>query len=243
MLEKKKAFIVAVDGPAGSGKSSVCSSCAKDLGWIHVNTGMFYRAAALLTIRNKFDYNTQKELILKKVQYLASQFQWDYEKGLLLLDDEVLNNKLNTPEIGQLASKLASIPEVRSKLHTAQRNLGLKAPAGAILDGRDIASVIFPDADLKVFLTASLKSRAKRRFLQLKKDLHQKNPLVNSLDEIEKSLNSRDHHDSQRKVAPLRKDPEAKVLDTSFLSFEESINALKKMIMTYKNKKTEQLKT
>lgn len=236
MPSQDKAFIVAVDGPAASGKSSVCSACADELAWIHVNTGMFYRATALLTHRKKLQIDQDLDAILVQANYLATHFKWNYKKGLLLLDGEVLNPKLSAIKIGDLASKLASIPELRHCLLSAQRTLGLKAPEGAILDGRDIASVVFPDAHLKIFLTASLKARAQRRWLQIKRlSLQEKQT---SLAEIEKAIAARDKFDSERKTAPLKQDPDALLFDTSLLSFRESIAELKKIILSHQNKRS-----
>lgn len=218
-LERPK--IVAVDGPAGSGKSSLCFRVCQTVGWTYINTGALYRAVGLLVVREGVDLDDEKS-IAAAVPTISRQLSWRDAERALFLNNTNLTPALETEEAGYAASKVAKLPLVRHALLPLQRNLTLSAPKGALVDGRDIGTVVFPDADLKIFLTASLDERAMRRLRQLGSDAEQ--PGV--FEEIKAGLAKRDGRDAGRDVAPLRQAEDAVALDTSAMDIDESIAAI-----------------
>lgn len=227
MATRDGAWVVAVDGPAGSGKSSICAEVAKDLGWSYVNTGMLYRALAYLLLHEGID--TADEAALRRfLEVFLRNFFWDLANKKILWKGKDISPLLSSVEVGNQSSLIAKIPLVRSHLLPLQRELARKAYPGILLDGRDIATVVCPDAHLKVFMTASLAVRAKRRLLQLKREGNQKElpTLARLIDDMAK----RDAQDSKRSIAPLRKAHDAVELDTSELSFSQAVDGLKALI-------------
>ncbi len=218
--------IVAVDGPAGSGKSSICATVCKDLGWSYVNTGALYRAIGLLAMDR--DVSLVDGPHLKKIlDEFSETVRWEHEKAKLYVGMDDFTPRLNSVEAGNSASFVAKMPMVRDALMPLQRKLSLSAPRGAIVDGRDIGTVIFPDADIKIFMTASLEQRARRRLKQLETsgtstDL--------SHDDIMRAIALRDDQDSQRDSAPMRKADDAIVFDTSDMDIDQAIARLKDLI-------------
>ena len=195
-------FVVAIDGPAASGKGTVAKGIARHFGFSYLDTGLIYRAVANLALKGGNGILLDLEAIKA-----AKLFKADY-----------LNLKyLRTSEAGTNASKIANIPEVRDELIKFQRNFSLN-DNGSVLDGRDIGTVICPSADIKFFITASLSVRAKRRYEELIKE---KNKV--SLDEIVADLQSRDYRDSSRENSPLKISYDAHLIDTTELSIEAAI--------------------
>lgn len=195
-------FVVAIDGPAASGKGTVAKGIARHFGFSYLDTGLIYRAVANLALKGGNGILLDLEAIK-----VAKLFKADY-----------LNLKyLRTSEAGTNASKIANIPEVRDELIKFQRNFSLN-DNGSVLDGRDIGTVICPSADIKFFITASLSVRAKRRYEELIKE---KNKV--SLDEIVADLQSRDYRDSSRENSPLKISYDAHLIDTTELSIEAAI--------------------
>lgn len=195
-------FVVAIDGPAASGKGTVAKGIARHFGFSYLDTGLIYRAVANLALKGGNGILLDLEAIK-----VAKLFKADY-----------LNLKyLRTSEAGTNASKIANIPEVRDELIKFQRNFSLN-DNGSVLDGRDIGTVICPSADIKFFITASLIVRAKRRYEELIKE---KNKV--SLDEIVADLQSRDYRDSSRENSPLKISYGAHLIDTTELSIEAAI--------------------
>lgn len=237
--------IVAVDGPAGSGKSSICAAAAEKLGWMTLNTGMIYRAAAYVGIQKKYvvaphpeggsDFEVNEPNLVRLTEELAQELQWDDRMQGLLWQGKPLGAALNDPIIAQAASLIAKMGGVRQSLLNIQRVLALGAPRGIFVDGRDIGTVVFPDAALKLFFTASLEVRAKRRLDQLadptsslKGGLQKEKELA--LEDIRNDIAFRDHQDQSRQNAPLKKALDAVEFDTSLWNFKESVEQLVKLI-------------
>lgn len=216
MTARKRPIIVAVDGPAGSGKSTICSEVSARIGWSYVNTGALYRGVGLLARDRGIDLQDESA-VGEMLEALSSDIRWDYEKRMLYCGSDNLTPRLNSAEAGNAASFIAKQQKVRKLLLPVQRSLALNAPKGAMVDGRDIGTVVFPDADLKVFMTANLEERARRRLKQID---------GKSLDVVMADIASRDKQDAGRGEAPLRKADDAVEFDTSAYDQEQSIEAL-----------------
>ncbi len=218
--------IVAVDGPAGSGKSSICATVCRDLNWSYVNTGALYRAVGLLAGDRGVSL-VEGPALSKILHEFADTVRWEHETAKLFVGVEDFTPRLDSVEAGNGASAVAKMASVREALMPHQRKLSLSAPRGAIVDGRDIGTVIFPDADLKIFMTASLEQRAMRRLKQIEKiggasDF--------SHDDIMRAIALRDEQDSQRDSAPMRKAEDAILFDTSHMNVEMAIESLKELL-------------
>lgn len=211
-------IIIAIDGPTASGKSTTAREVAKRLEYIHINTGAMYRAFALYA--SQWGVTSSDD---PRIAELSEKVYIDFdEEGNILLEGRDVTKDVHAPEVAQLASAIAVLPYVRSKMVAMQQEMG--KDGGAVLDGRDIGSVVFPDAELKIFLIANPKTRAERRRLELAlagKDM----PLETLIAEIEQ----RDKRDSERELSPLRKAPGAEELDTSALTFEEQVEKVVKL--------------
>ena len=205
-------FLVTIDGPAGSGKSSVARAVAGRLGAVNLNTGAAYRAAALLAIRE--GANLDDELRLAE---LASRVGLDPD-GARVDGVRVPEPDLRAPEVSAAASKVSAHPELREVLLPVQRAAAEQARrrGGAVVEGRDIGTVVLPDAELKVYLSAAPEERARRRASQTGKE--------GELDRIQKAIARRDRQDSEREASPLKPAPDAVVLDTTALSLDEVIS-------------------
>ncbi|RYZ53367.1 MAG: (d)CMP kinase [Proteobacteria bacterium] len=223
---KKRCIIVAVDGPAGSGKSSVCSKTCKRLGWTYVNTGFLYRAVAYICRQRQIALDNSEALGIVIDEFTMS-LVWDPETQAVWFQGENISENLYTDLAGKDASLIAKNPMVREKLLPLQRDLALRSPVGAIVDGRDIGTVVFPDADLKVFLTASIEERARRRIHQLKDGAKAS---AEELESIRISIQARDEQDAARGVAPLIQAKDAILLDTSNLQMDSTIERLIELI-------------
>lgn len=217
------ANVIAIDGPAASGKSTVASHLARLLSIPYVNTGSMYRAVTYAVLENKIDYND--EAALKK--FLES-IKLDYTADIngnftLSLNGRFLDSELVTPEVNANVSPVAAIPMVREMLKTLQRSLAEKQRI--VMEGRDIGSVVFPDAKWKFFVTASPEVRAKRRLDQSKESYSSA-----TLEEIAASIAERDRIDSQRAVAPLKQCEDAILVDSSNMNVEETVNFIAERI-------------
>ena len=226
LMSKSRPKIVAVDGPAGSGKSSICATVCRDIGWSYVNTGALYRAVGLMAHDRGIPVVEGPELA-KLVQEFCEKARWVHEAEKLYVADADMTPRLGSVEAAAGASAVAKMPMVRDALTPLQRKLSLSAPQGAMVDGRDIGTVIFPDADLKIFMTANLEQRALRRLKQLERG-GSKSAL--SADEIMQAIASRDIQDSQRDAAPMRQADDAVLFDTSHMDVTEAIASLKQLL-------------
>lgn len=207
---------VAIDGPSGAGKSSIARFAAKKLGFIYVDTGAIYRAVGLFA---KMNGVASKDL--NGVEALLPRIKIDIEYDdtslqHMILNGEDVSDKIRTPEISIYASDVSAMPPVRAFLLGMQRDLALRYDV--IMDGRDIGTVVLPDASVKIFLTASSEARAKRRFLEL-----QAKGDKSTYDEVLADMRYRDKNDSSREIAPLKPAEDSITLDTTELSLDESI--------------------
>ncbi|UCS95321.1 (d)CMP kinase [Echinicola marina] len=215
-----KKIIVAIDGYSGCGKSSTAKEVAKALGYTYIDSGAMYRAATLHFI-NKFTVLTNPKDVKKALEDLEVSFHQNEETGLqeTYLNGLNVEKKIRKMEVSERVSEVSKIREVRQELVAQQQRLGKHK--GVVMDGRDIGTVVFPQAELKVFMTADLKIRAERR----QKELLEKGELV-ELDRIIQNLSERDQIDSNREESPLRKSADAVEIDTSLLDFQEQVNEI-----------------
>jgi acetyl-CoA carboxylase carboxyl transferase subunit alpha len=217
---KNKKFIVAVDGPAGAGKSSICKEVSRRLGFWYVNTGAIYRALAWLALSKKVSGTNEKEMAVL-ARDLREHLSWDPKSDQVFYRGQGISVFLDRSEIGALASAVAKLPGVREELLPLQRRLAHDSNTPVLVDGRDMGTVVFPEARVKIFLTASLEKRAERRWSQLQKD---RDSLT--LEHVTREMAKRDEQDSSRALAPLKAAQDATLLDTTHLSFEESVASL-----------------
>lgn len=219
-----KGLIIAIDGPAASGKSTTAQLLAKKLGYLYIDTGAMYRACALKAKKLGIDINDE-ESIRNLLDFIDIQIENDNSKNRILLDGEDVSEDIRADDISSLASAISAIPAVRYKMVELQRKMGEKG--SVILDGRDIGTFVFPDAEVKFFLTASPEIRAKRRWLEL-----QQKGIDKNFSEVLADLVKRDNNDSQRALAPLKKAEDAIEIDTSNMTIEEQTETLYKIILS-----------
>jgi len=213
---------IAIDGPSGAGKSTIAKALAKEFGYIYVDTGAIYRTVGLYMYRNGIS-TEDTEGIVNNLSAVKVELKYvDGEQRMFLLGEDV-SDLIRTPLIAKYASVVSAVPKVREFLFDMQRSLAKEN--NVIMDGRDIGTVILPDADVKIFLTASAEARAERRVAQLA----EKGEVV-GFDEILASIKERDERDSGRDVAPLKPADDAITLDSSDLTLEESIAAAKNIV-------------
>lgn len=214
----KDIFRIAVDGPSGAGKSTIAKLVAKDLGIDYIDTGAMYRAVGYKAFSSSVKPDDQDA-----VKAMLDDTDIDFVQGDIILDGEVVNDKIRTSEISQQASVYSAIPEVREKLVELQRKMGTKK--SVIMDGRDIGTNVLKDAEYKFFLTASAEERAERRH----KELLEKGEEI-SFEEVLNDIKQRDHNDMTRKLNPLRKADDAIEVDTAGLTIEEVVGCVLKEI-------------
>ena len=215
-------FNVAIDGPAGAGKSTIAKELAKELGYIYVDTGAMYRAIALYLLRNgvKAEENDRISALCKEANVTI---QYADGKQIVLLNGEDVNPYIRTEEVGSMASSSSTNPDVRKQLLGLQRELA--SNNDVIMDGRDIGTNILPNAQAKIYLTASIEVRAKRRFDELKAK-----GVDCDYEEIKKEIAIRDERDMNREIAPLKQAEDAVLLDTSNMSIDEVKEAMIKIV-------------
>nr|WP_157058055.1 (d)CMP kinase [Gemella asaccharolytica] len=220
-------FSVAIDGPAGSGKSTITKKVAEDLKFNYVDTGALYRSLTYNFLQNNLK-KLEEEKIKNILEKTKIKVLFDGSIQRQLINGEDVTEKIRTKEISKYASLFAKSKNVRDYLITIQRNLAKKE--NVIMDGRDIGSVVLPNADVKIFLTASVDERAKRRFNELKeKSL--------SLEEIKEEIKKRDFQDKNRQIAPLKKTDDAIEIDSTFLTIKEVVDKIKNIILKAKEVK------
>lgn len=212
-------LIVAIDGPAGSGKSTVSMKVAKRLGLIYVDTGAMYRALTLKAVRGKIDLDNPKALIdLAKNTDIRLVTGGDFELRVEL-DGEDVSEEIRTPLVTNNVKYIAGVKGVREEMVNLQRKT---APAGgAVLEGRDIGTVVFPDADIKIYLDASINERVERRY----KELAVKDPRV-TIKEVRRDVAARDKSDEERSVGPLKKADDAVLIDTTKLTIPQVVDRI-----------------
>ncbi len=214
---------VAIDGPSGAGKSSIARRSAKALGFIYVDTGAIYRTVGLAVRRAEIgSRDIEKIKALLPTLEIALRYA-DSGEQRMFLNGEDVSGAIRTPEISLYASDVSAFPEVRAYLMETQRRLARENDV--IMDGRDIGTVVLPDAGLKIFLTASPEARAQRRLLELREKGQ-----TAEYEDVLRDIRYRDHNDSSRAAAPLKQAEDALLLDTTNLDFEESCSAVEKMI-------------
>ena len=209
---------VAIDGPAGAGKSTIAKAVSRELGWIYVDTGAMYRAMAVYFLRKGIDPKNAEEISAAAADAFVTL---DYADGVqqVFLNGENVTGELRTEATGNMASASSVYPAVRTKLVELQRKLAESRPV--VMDGRDIGTVVLPDAETKIYLTASVEVRAERRF----KELEEKG-LKADLVEIAKDIAERDHRDMHRETSPLKQAEDAVLVDTSDMTIPEVIERI-----------------
>ncbi|MCS6807728.1 MAG: (d)CMP kinase [Bacteroidota bacterium] len=208
-VENQK-IVIAIDGPSGSGKSTTARRVAKELGYLYIDTGAMYRAVALAVLRE------DRALTNYDVEPIVRDYRLELvitpEGQRTILGREDVTEELRSPKVTQLVSAVSALPVVREVLSKRQREMGRHG--GVVMDGRDIGTAVFPDAELKIFLVASLEERARRRLAEL-------GDTSLTLEQMCQQLYERDKYDSERLISPLRRAPDAVEIDTSEMSIEE----------------------
>jgi len=222
----KKKIVIAIDGHSSCGKSTLAKSLARELGYVYIDSGAMYRVVTLHALRNGWIKNGEpdRKKVIEGLKDIKITFHWDEktEKNTTFLNGENVEDEIRQLEVSQNVSPISTIAEVRHEMVKQQRENGKNK--GIIMDGRDIGTVVFPDAELKIFMTASPEIRAQRRYLELK----EKGQEV-EFDEILENVEKRDSIDSGREVSPLKKADDAIVLDNSHLTREQQLQwSLKK---------------
>ena len=213
---------VAIDGPAGAGKSTVARAAAKEIGFIYVDTGALYRAVGVNALRKGID-TKDKPAIAASLSDISVDLVFENGEQKVLLNGENVSVEIRTPPASMAASDVSAVPEVRAFLFDLQRDIAKRN--SCIMDGRDIGTVVLPDAKGKIFLTASPEERATRRY----KELIEKGTDV-KYEDVLSELIERDYNDSHREIAPLRPAEDGVILDTTGLSLDESVNSIIKII-------------
>ena len=211
-------FNIAIDGPAGAGKSTIARSAARNLGFLYVDTGAMFRAIALYLLRNEVDIQNTESL-LKALDEISIRIVYSDGEQQIILNDENVTAYLRDEKVGNMASLSSAHPKVREKLLQLQRDLAKENDV--IMDGRDIGTVVLPNADVKIYLTASVEERAKRRYLEL----------INKgqdadLEKIKEDIRTRDYQDMNRTTAPLRQADDAVVIDSSSMTITEVMDKI-----------------
>ncbi len=214
-MKRSRGFILAIDGPAGSGKSTTARWCAERLGFRHLDTGAMYRAVTLKVIRTHTDV-MDKHGLAQMLRTTRVGVEWNRTGMRVKLDGEDVSEAIREPDVSGLVSEVSAIPAVRRQMVAEQRRVA--AGLAVVCEGRDIASVVFPNADLKIFLECDAGERTRRRRLELA----QKGTNVSSKTVLA-NLVKRDRIDSGREVSPLRRLPDAVLVDTSSLTIEEQV--------------------
>lgn len=213
---------VAIDGPAGAGKSTIAKTASKELGYIYVDTGALYRTVGVSALRKKVDMESD-DAIASVLPETNVEMKFVGGEQRMYLNGEDVSAEIRLPEASMAASRVSAVPKVREFLFDLQRDLAKKN--NCIMDGRDIGTVVLPDAQVKIFLTASPECRADRRY----KELMEKGVEVN-YDDVLSDIIKRDYNDSHRAVAPLKPAEDSVILDTSGFELEQSIKAIMDII-------------
>ncbi|MES2543243.1 MAG: (d)CMP kinase [Bacteroidota bacterium] len=223
----KNKITIAIDGYSSTGKSTLAKQLAKHLGYIYVDSGAMYRAVTLFAMKNGYidQHFFDKETLIQGLRFIELRFQFNEELGFaeMYLNDVNVENEIRTLEVSNFVSTIAEVSAVRAKLVEQQQQMGKEK--GIVMDGRDIGTVVFPDADIKIFMTASAETRAQRRF----KELTEKGAKV-TFEEVLENVQKRDHIDTHREDSPLVKAKEAIETDNSNYTREEHFKKILEMI-------------
>ncbi len=223
-------IIVAIDGFSSTGKSTLAKQLAKELHYVYVDTGAMYRAVTLFAMRNQYidSQHFDKENLIADLKNIKLRFVFNDAKGYgeIYLNDENVEDEIRTLEVSQNVSQVSTISEIRKKLVEQQQKMGTKR--GIVMDGRDIGTVVFPDAEAKLFMTASADKRAKRRY----KELLDRGDEGVSYERVLKNVESRDYIDSTRTDSPLTKADDAIEIDNSDMGLEEQFERVLSLILT-----------
>ncbi len=215
-------FNIAIDGPAGAGKSTIAKKIAEKLGYIYVDTGAMYRAMALYLIRERID-PSETEKIDAKCEEADITIGYENGEQIVYLNGENVNGLIRTEEVGNMASASSPNPNVRKKMVELQQKLA--ASRDVVMDGRDIGTCVLPDAQVKVYLTADSRVRAKRRYEELAAK-----GVSCDLDTIEQDIIERDHQDMTREISPLMQAEDATLVDSSCMTIDEAVDAVISLI-------------
>ena len=219
-------FVIAIDGPAASGKSTTAKQLAKKLKYIYIDTGAMYRASGLCTLLQNIGLDD--EVALKEMlDKISIRIEYAEEGNRIYLNEKDVSERIREADVTKLSSQIAVIGIVRKKMVELQRKMG--EDGGVIMDGRDIGTVVFPDAELKFFMTASADVRAQRRY----KELTEKGEKV-TFEEIKQNIEKRDYIDQNRDISPLKKADDAILLDNSNLTREEQLDWVMEKILSYR---------
>ncbi|MCI6284921.1 (d)CMP kinase [Selenomonas sp.] len=215
-----KQLVVAIDGPAGAGKSTVAKLAAKKLGYTYIDTGAMYRAVAWKTLAER--QPVTDALILDVVKDIDVRLSYDGGVTHVFVDGQEITGEIRTPEVSHIVSQVAALGPVREKMVDLQRKMA--TDGGVLMDGRDIATHVLPDADVKIFLTASIEERAQRRWKEMKEKGYDM-----SLEDLQRDIAARDKADSEREISPLVQAEDATLLDTTGLSIDEVVAKILEM--------------
>jgi cytidylate kinase len=225
-LDKK--IIIAIDGFSSTGKSTLAKELAKHLGYVYVDTGAMYRAVAFFAMQNGYIGKEffDIESLINSLPYIKLVFKFNTDLGFaeMFLNETNVEQEIRTLEVSNYVSKVAEIPEVRAKLVEQQQEMGKNK--GIVMDGRDIGTVVFPEAELKLFMNASAQTRAQRRF----KELKEKGDTVSSFEDVLKNIEERDYIDTHRDDSPLVKAKDALEFDNSNITKQEQFQKVLKFI-------------
>lgn len=217
----KQHLAIAIDGPSGAGKSTIARLLAADLRFIYVDTGALYRAVGYTMLQEGID-PADAAAVEERLPELQVELRYMDGVQRVFVNDEDVSDCIRTPEVSMAASAVSALPAVRQFLLQLQRDLA--ASSNVIMDGRDIGTVVLPDAGLKIFLTASPEERARRRYLEL-----QEKGVDTTLEAVLEDMRQRDHNDSSRAAAPLKAAEDAVLIDTTGCSLEEAVERMKKL--------------
>ncbi len=215
---------IAIDGPSGAGKSTIAKTLAKELNFIYIDTGAMYRTVGLFMLDKNIDIREETDKVIECLDEINLSVKYG-EDGTqhMILNGEDVTGKIRTPEVSIAASNVAVIPAVRLKLVDLQRIQAAKSDV--IMDGRDVGTYVLPDAEVKIFLTATVEDRAMRRYIEL-----QEKKIETTYEEVLEDMKFRDKNDSSREFAPLKAADDAIVVDTTGNTLEESVKLLSKLV-------------
>lgn len=210
---------IAIDGPSGAGKSTIADILASKLSYVHLDTGAMYRSAALLAIKNKVSLSDEEKI----VELMENNFKLDMANDKVFLNGEDISDAIRTNEVSMAASDISKLSGVRKALVKSQQEIASKK--GYIVDGRDICTVVLPDAEVKIFLTATSEDRARRRLEQ-----NRQKGIIDDYDKILEDIKKRDYQDSHRANSPLVKADDATLIDSSNMSIDDVVDEILKLV-------------